>query len=318
MPRKDVNPTRCRHPALIKARFFRLGRFAWCPARRENTGMVHASDRRSGWNRHSGPDQCSGSCPPSGSVSHVEPALHLGSGSRSGKGRYVQVGRPYVVYVDDIPVQVTAKRIRNVYLRVKPPDGRVEVTAPVSMSDGRIAEFVRSRRAWIDHGRQRIALAVREREVSRMEAGGRADGDVEPGAAAGPGHAGGQQAGGVGFQHGAGCKTMSDRDAQARRMLESRLPPLLERWVPIVGKGPTAVTLRSMKTRWGSCTPDTGRIRINLELAWVDEDLLEYVVVHELTHLHARGHGARFQQLMTAYLPDWKDRRRRLNRHVIV
>ena len=47
------------------------------------------------------------------------------------------------------------------------------------------------------------------------------------------------------------------------------------------------------------------------------ERLLEYVLVHELAHLLVSGHGPRFQALMTRFLPDWKDRRREINRRVL-
>ena len=50
------------------------------------------------------------------------------------------------------------------------------------------------------------------------------------------------------------------------------------------------------------------------DLAKVPRELVEYVVVHELTHLKAASHGPRFYALMDARLPGWKDLRRRLNR----
>ena len=46
--------------------------------------------------------------------------------------------------------------------------------------------------------------------------------------------------------------------------------------------------------------------------------LLEYVLVHEMTHLWESGHGAGFQRRMTAYLPGWKTLRRDLNRRVVL
>ena len=45
---------------------------------------------------------------------------------------------------------------------------------------------------------------------------------------------------------------------------------------------------------------------------------LEYVLVHEMTHLWESGHGAGFQRRMTAYLPGWKTLRRDLNRRVVL
>ena len=85
---------------------------------------------------------------------------------------------------------------------------------------------------------------------------------------------------------------------------------------PIIGREPTHVTLRVMTSRWGSCTPKTGRIRLNLQLGLMDPRFLEYVLVHEMTHLWENGHGEGFQRRMSAYLPQW--RRLRRNRHVVL
>lgn len=64
-----------------------------------------------------------------------------------------------------------------------------------------------------------------------------------------------------------------------------------------------------MKTKWGSCNRETGRLWFNLELAKKHPDCLEYIVVHEMTHLLERGHGERFTTLMDKFMPDWRARR---------
>src|SRR5260370_28721111 len=71
--------------------------------------------------------------------------------------------------------------------------------------------------------------------------------------------------------------------------------------------------VRRMKTRWGSCTPRTRRIRLNTELAKKSPELLEYVVVHEMVHLIERYHNDRFVGLMDRHLPNWRDLRKALN-----
>ena len=79
------------------------------------------------------------------------------------------------------------------------------------------------------------------------------------------------------------------------RNIESQLPVLLAKWGPIVGRTPTHITLRLMSSRWGSCTPKTGRIRLNLQLGLMAPRFLEYVLVHEMTHLWENGHGEGFK-----------------------
>lgn len=56
-----------------------------------------------------------------------------------------------------------------------------------------------------------------------------------------------------------------------------------------------------MVSRWGSCTPTTGHIRISNRLASFPDWVVDYVIVHELAHLEVHGHGADFWQLANRY-----------------
>ena len=196
--------------------------------------------------------------------------------------RRVEPVRSEQLEVGGETVLVIRKRIANVYLRVKPPDGHLEVTAPLALSDDQIRAFIDGKHRWIATTRERLA---RSRDVYAQPG---ADGQLQPGRS----------------------------EAEAKRILQERLPTLLDRWVPVVGRRPERISLRKMKTRWGSCTPATASIRLNTDLAWLDPDLLEYVLVHELTHLYEHGHGPGFRARMDCYMPDWTERRRRLNRYL--
>jgi len=70
--------------------------------------------------------------------------------------------------------------------------------------------------------------------------------------------------------------------------------------------------IRPMAARWGSCTP-AGRIILNIELIKAPVECIDYVIAHELCHLIELNHNARFWQLLSALMPDWKERRGRLN-----
>lgn len=56
-----------------------------------------------------------------------------------------------------------------------------------------------------------------------------------------------------------------------------------------------------MTTRWGSCTPGTGTVRISTRLAKFPDWVVDYVIVHELCHLEVRGHGPEFWRLVHRY-----------------
>jgi predicted metal-dependent hydrolase len=174
--------------------------------------------------------------------------------------------------IDDLPIHVVRKKQKNMYLRIKAPDGRVEVTAPRTFSNARIASFVRSRRSWID---RKVVETINAHEGE-------------------PAH-----------------PTQAELDAW-RQVVMAFTPPLVERWAEIIGVKPGKLAYRNMVSRWGSCNVKTGRICINIQLAAQPPECLEYVVVHELCHLREANHGPRFHALMDAYLPDWRARERKL------
>ena len=76
------------------------------------------------------------------------------------------------------------------------------------------------------------------------------------------------------------------------------------------------ITIREQKTRWGSCSIHSKKIRMNLQLAVKSEECVEYVLVHELCHLLEPSHNQRFYDLMSHFLPDWRERKQKLNEKV--
>lgn len=182
-----------------------------------------------------------------------------------------------LLFVDDLEIWVIEKpRIRNMSLRVQPPDARIEVSVPRSRfyrtPDGEIAEFVRRKRAWLD-------MAIERTLASPMAQA----------AAATP-----------------------EQVRFWRKVVEECTPPLVAEWERILGVKASKLAYRNMKSRWGSCQPSTGRICINVRLALYPPECLEYVVVHELCHLLVSGHGPDFHNLMDRVMPDWKQRRAKL------
>lgn len=96
--------------------------------------------------------------------------------------------------------------------------------------------------------------------------------------------------------------------------LRTLLADLNSRWAAKLGEKGVTWTLRAMKTLWGSCHVVRRRITYNTELAKVPREMVEYVVVHELTHLKTARHGPKFYRLMDERLPGWRELRRRLNK----
>ena len=185
-----------------------------------------------------------------------------------------------VMTVNGVRVAVTRKPIRGLYLRINPLTGTVEVSAPTIATDRQIQAFVRDKMDWIRRHRGLTEVGRGDTDGTGTAVGGEWD---------------------------------DDRRRRARAAIETALPALLERWSATIGRSPTQVTLRLMTTRWGSCTPRTGRIRLNLMLGLMEPRFLEYVLVHEMTHLRAANHGPEFTRLMDGYLPQWRAIRDELN-----
>lgn len=215
--------------------------------------------------------------------------------------------------VAGVEAEITYKPITTIRLRVLPPDGRVAVSVPVSVADSAVRSFVESNREWIATAQAKVRLLNPGPEP--LDDGGRArlwgrwhEVSVGPGSRPSAGLRG-------------DALVLSGIDEEARRRglealyrreLEAALPALREAWEPRVGREASLVRLRRMTTRWGTCNTRSAAITLNVALAEHPPTALEYVLVHELVHLHERGHGPGFVSRMDALLPEWRVRRRAL------
>jgi predicted metal-dependent hydrolase len=87
----------------------------------------------------------------------------------------------------------------------------------------------------------------------------------------------------------------------------------LREYEPLVGERCQALRIRPMRSLWGSLSPN-GAIALNLALAFADDALAEYVLVHEMAHFLARDHSPRFWAIVAQLYPDYAQRRQELNR----
>jgi predicted metal-dependent hydrolase len=81
-----------------------------------------------------------------------------------------------------------------------------------------------------------------------------------------------------------------------------------------MGFQPGEVKINSAKTRWGSCNRK-GSVNFTYRLLFVPEELIDYVVVHELAHLKEMNHSDRFWSVVAQTMPDYKERRRQLREY---
>ena len=228
--------------------------------------------------------------------------------------------RSFELEIEGLRIEVERKNIKNLRLSIYPPDGRVHVSAPAYLREADIRSFVLSKWDWIlTHRREALEQprqTVREYVSGENHYlfGERYLLKVE--------HADSSPYGVKVRGKTIVMRVRKETGREARKAalelfyraaLEEYLTLLVAMWSAKLREPLVDWQIRQMRTMWGSCTPARRSIRFNLELARVPSECIEYVVVHELTHLKVRNHGKAFQDLMTQRLPRWRELRKELN-----
>jgi hypothetical protein len=215
-------------------------------------------------------------------------------------------------------IEVSFKRIKNIYLKVSPSRQSIRISAPVNATIRELESFLAVKWKWVEkqlaktvkkpepplaltQGEQIpwfgemltlrliIATARPKVELTSSELVMR----IKP-------------------------ETTLDQkkkllDNAYRNALKLYADDAIKRWAPKMGVNVHEFGVKKMKTRWGTCNIRAKRIWLNLHLAKYSPDIIEMVVVHELVHLLERLHNKRFYAFMDHFLPDWKERSERLD-----
>ena len=167
--------------------------------------------------------------------------------------------------VEDLNISVERKRIKNINLRLYPPEF-IRVTAPVRVSEDVIRRFVISKIPWIK--KKLNLLTIMKTEITKEQ----------------------------------------------KQQLQSQIHSYMIKWQNILGLKPVTWSLRKTKTRWGSYSLRTQRIGFSTALAYTPSHCIEYVVLHELTHIFIPHHGIEFKQLLDNHMPEWRSIQKELRR----
>ena len=219
-----------------------------------------------------------------------------------------------------VGVAVVRKDIKNLHLSVYPPTGTARIAAPSHMDLATIRVFAISKLGWIRSQQRKLCEQPREapREYLEREShfvwGKRyllqlVEREAPPR---------------VELKHsklllqlrpGSGeAKKQAVLEDWYRERLKAAVPPVIARWEALMGVSVRRVFVQRMRTKWGSCSTTAGNIRLNTDLAKKPPECLEYILVHEMTHLLEPTHNSRFQSLMDGFLPRWRISRDQLNR----
>lgn len=228
------------------------------------------------------------------------------------------------VQIGDLQVEVVRKNIRSLRLTVYAPDGRIRVAVPTRTSDQAIQNFVAARRTWINKHQEKfksqrpaIDLLYVSGETHYYQGVGYL---LQLNAFDGVPHVVCREPQILDLYVREGS-TLQQREkvllAWYRRQLKAQLPEMVAQWQKVVGVQVNEWGVKQMKTRWGTCNIRAKRIWLNLELIKRPTSCLEYVVVHELVHLHERLHNARFWGLMDRFMPEWRTHREQLKKTLL-
>ena len=157
-------------------------------------------------------------------------------------------------------------------------DLTVTVRAPIFTSDKEIGEILKSKEKWISKCIEQIK---RENdELSKID-----------------------------------CFTAEEISKLADKALDY-IPGRVKYYADIIGVTYGKITIRNQKTRWGSCSSN-GNLNFNNRLLFVPKELVDYVVVHELAHRKEMNHSNAFWNVVEKYMPDYKERRKKLREYHI-
>ncbi|WP_411083060.1 M48 family metallopeptidase [Streptomyces sp. cmx-18-6] len=218
-----------------------------------------------------------------------------------------------------IDVDVIYKNIKNLHIGVYPPLGRVRVAAPHQLDNDQVRLAVIQRLPWIKEQREQLRSAARQstremvtgeshyvwgirRRMKVVERPGRAHFELD----------------GERLLLYVPSGTTAERrrellDRWYREQLRHVIPDLIAKWEAVLKVSVPRWQIKRMKTKWGSCNRESGRIWFNVELAKKPAGCLEYIVVHEMTHYFERNHDERFTKLMDRSIPTWRILRDQLN-----
>ena len=149
-------------------------------------------------------------------------------------------------------------------------DGSVVVRAPKRMAKYKIEAFLKEKQDWIHTHREKALAAAEQKVANRL--------------------------------------TEAERKAAVKRAAQM-LAEKTAHFAKEMGVTYGRITIREQKTRWGSCSV-RGNLNFNWKLALMPEEILDYVVVHELAHRREMNHSSRFWAEVERIMPDYKRRRK--------
>ena len=223
------------------------------------------------------------------------------------------------IVISGIPIDIQKKNIKNMHLQIKPPDGHVVVSAPLSMDDKAIEVYARTNLSWIK--KQIEKFQQQPRSAKRQYVSGETMYiwgkqyylSFVPDAQKNSFEIQGDKV----ILSMREDSTVKQREnyvrEQYRSLLKVEIERLLPKWEQITALHCESWQTKYMVTRWGTCNTEKKKLWFNLQLAQKPIECLEYVILHELIHLRERTHNSTFIAYMDMYMKNWRAVRKELN-----
>ena len=217
-------------------------------------------------------------------------------------------------------VIITKKKMKNLIIKIT-DEGEVKVSAPKYLTNKEIQEFISQKKEWIEERlthiqnkiktssftleSNNIAYLLGEKFTINVVFSSREDVDIDS-----------KEKIIMIFCNG---NTSSDRRKEIfenymKNKLWTILVNLNEKFSLMTGHVPAQIKIRNMKTLWGSCNIKKKTITYNYKLIEKPIEAIEYVVLHEISHIPFPHHQKEFWDYIESFMPDWKARKNLLKK----
>lgn len=177
---------------------------------------------------------------------------------------------------ENIRVQVIRSGRKSLGLEVR-PDGTVLARIPARLSDRELKAFIEKQQDWILKKVDQVKKRADARTKIKVPS----------------------------------MDALSDAEIQK---IKDKIADRVKYYCAVMQVKVGRITIRNQKTRWGSCS-SAGNVNFNYQLYYLSDELLDYVVVHELAHRRHMDHSKEFWSEVARYCPDYRARRKQLKEY---
>lgn len=169
----------------------------------------------------------------------------------------------------DLTINFCKSRCRTMHITIK-QDGNVYYVVPYFVSDNEAFQFLQEKYEWIKKSISKMKEKTKDTDGNNI------------------------------------LNNDKSITKEEKLILMSKIDGYVKKYQTQLGVFVNKYSLRKMRTLWGSCSTKTRNIRFNEKLYYKNDKFIEYIVLHELTHIIVPNHSKRFYSIIKKYMPDYK------------